>query len=102
VQSNLTKVNYRREFDKDKVILQNMLRRDSWYDELESWCQERKNENFSKKEIYCILSELFVYVQDMPGAEQVWSNRIQDFLDRFTSWGKEYRIWPNEPDIENL
>ena len=95
-------MNFRKEFGKDKEVIQIILRSDTWYDGLESWCQKRKNDGFSKKEIYCILTELFVYEQDMPNTEEVWSNRIQDFLDRFSSWGKEHRIWPNEPNIEDL
>jgi len=30
--------------------------------------------------------------------EKVYNN-LSDFMDRFTSWGKGFKILPNEPDL---
>lgn len=70
------------------------------YDKLELWVYDMKKKGLSKKRIFDILSELFVFIQYNPKTANDESNYdfVADFLDRFTSWGMGFRILPNEPD----
>lgn len=48
-------MNYRKEFEKDKKLLHETLRLVTWYEDLDSWCRKRKDEAFSKTDIYCFV-----------------------------------------------
>lgn len=70
------------------------------YGKLEYWVDEMSRKGFTKKSIFEILSELFVFVQYNPltGNNETYDDFVADFLDGFTALGKNNRILPNEPD----
>jgi len=71
-------------------------------EKLKVWSHEMRVTGFSKQEIYDILHELFIYVQFDEGTKEDLSfgDFVADFLDLFTYLGKEYRIFPNDPDCK--
>lgn len=67
---------------------------------LESWIYNMKNRDISKHLLFEILSELFIFIQFNPKTEndESYYDLVTDLLDRFTYLGKEFRIFPNDPD----
>ena len=70
--------------------------------QLETWVNELNKIGKSKQLIYEILLELFVFVQHHPETKNVdpYYDFVADFLDRFTAWGKNFKILENEPDCQ--
>ena len=65
-------------------------------EKLRAWAYATKAKGFSKKAIYEILGEQFVYLQRHPKTrdDEVYYDFIADFLDLFTDWGGSNRIFP--------
>ncbi len=55
----------------------------------------------SKKDIYNLFLEFHSEIQtDERTKKSVYIyDRLSDFMDGFTAWGKCYKILPNEPDL---
>lgn len=69
-------------------------------DNYEIWAVKKKNEGFSKQKLYEIFLELFVYIQYhiKTKNEDLYYDILTSFLDRFTDWGGNFKIFPDEPD----
>jgi len=68
---------------------------------LEEWTYNLKDKGFTKRALYNILLELFVYVKfnNKTKNDDRYYDLVADFLDRFTYLGKNYRIFPDELDV---
>lgn len=56
---------------------------------------------YSKKEIYNLFLEFHSEIQTdnrTMKSEHIY-DRLSDFMDGCTTWGKSYKILPNEPDL---
>lgn len=68
--------------------------------EIESWAIELRKEGYPKQLIYKIILELFRYIEyhSKTKGQDCYYDFLADFADRFTAWGKSFRIFPDEPD----
>ena len=74
------------------------------HDRLEAWSVEKRNAGHSKQAICNHLLAFFVAVQKDPRTNHNDDayDTVADFLDRFTDWGKHFRIFLDEPDVEDI
>jgi|ERR1043165_4576268 hypothetical protein len=89
-----------KEFIKFQDELLRILNSDNYWTDLLTWINDRNKSGLTKKDIYLILLELFKDIQTRPDPGDFLYDRLSEFLDGFTSWGKSFRILPGEPDIE--
>jgi hypothetical protein len=59
------------------------------------------NQGQTKAEIYVLFLDFHQEIQIDPRTENdvVAYDRLSDFMDGFSAWGKSFRILPNEPDL---
>ncbi len=59
------------------------------------------NQGQTKAEIYALFLELHQEIQVDPRTkeDECVYDRLSDFMDGFSAWGKSFRILPNKPDL---
>ena len=89
-------------FEKHKEqLIEFAIKKWTSHDDMLSWVNLQSNEGFTKEEIYHIFLELqeFVQIDARTKNDTEIYDALADFMDGFTSWGKNFRILPNEPDL---
>ena len=91
------------QFEKLKGELLGIIRKENRQQELTLWVENKNRLNLTKEDLYSILGELAVFVQFDPEFKdtEIIYDELTEVLDRFTSWGKNHRILPDEPDVKN-
>ena len=59
------------------------------------------NQGQTKAEIYALFLDFHQEIQIDPTTrnDEGIHDRLRDFMDGFSAWGKSFRILPNEPDL---
>ena len=60
-----------------------------------------KEKGYSKKEIYNLFldSHSEIQIDERNKDSEKLYDILSDFMDGFTTWGKSFKISPNEPDL---
>lgn len=93
-------------FDAKKIFagfqqeLLSIITGENYWDKLLNWVELKHRSGLSKKEIYEVLLVLIDDIHTRPDPGEVLYDKVADFLDGFTAWGKSFRILPDEPDIK--
>jgi hypothetical protein len=92
----------KREFELCKKELLSIISSEQYNSLLLNWVHDKSKAGFSKLEIYNILMELFKDIQTRPDPADKLYDRVADFCDGFTAWGKSFQILPDEPHVEDF
>ena len=92
--------NANNEFIKHKHLHGFIITEIDYYNNLINWVNKMNENGHTKKQIYNVLLIFHVHLQANTGPNEKFHNRLTDFLDLFTAWGKSSKILPNQPDIE--
>jgi hypothetical protein len=86
-------------FTESKQSLLDIVVDTNYSDKLIAWVDIQRKSGISKKQIYSIFLELHKDIQTRPDPDDKLHDRIADYMDGFTDWGKSFKVLRDEPDI---
>lgn len=88
-------------FEEYKENLFQILQSDNPINEFLNLINKLKEKGYSKKEIYNLFLDFHseIQIDERTKDSEKLYDILSDFMDGFTTWGKSFKISPNEPDL---